>query len=439
MPPVKAPRKVSLKTAFYYWLKLGFTSFGGSTGQIGMMHQELVLKRRWISERRFLHALNFCMVIPGSEAQQLATYIGWLMHGVFGGIMAGVLFILPSLLILTALSWVYMTQGELPAIHGFLYGVKPAVVSIVLFAAYRIGSRALKNKILGLIAACALLASSANLPFPVIILTAGLLGFIGSDALPEAFKADLQNEGSTVKSEAALIGDYTPLPNHAQSSRLRSGAFAICGLGLWSAVMAYLYLNFGLEGTLTQMAWFFSQAAMLAFGGAYAVLPYFYQGSVEIYGWLDVQQMIDGLALSEATPGPRIMIVALIGFIGGWSEQFLGSESLLSAGIAGACTAVFFTFLPSFLLIFIGGPWIEASRNELKLTAPWVSIGAAVAGVIIHLAAFFAYLMLWPHGFSENFDLYAATLSGLALVALFKYKMNAVPVILACGLAGLFH
>ena len=432
------PEAVSFMEAFAYWLKLGFISFGGPAGQISMMHQELVEKRRWISEHRFLHALNYTMVLPGPEAQQLATYIGWLMHGVWGGIVAGVLFVLPSLFILIALTWIYLDYGDVPAVAGILYGIKPAVTAIVVFAAYRIGSRALKNNVLRAMAVLAFIAIFAlDVPFPYIVLMAGIIGYLGSHFAPEYFRAGGHHGGSGHSYGPALIDDDTAAPAHARFKWSRIILLAAAGLIIWAAVMAMLATAYSWQGTLTQMGWFFTKAALVTFGGAYAVLPYVYQGGVEHYAWLSGTQMIDGLALGETTPGPLIMVVAFVGFVGGWSKEIFGSGMLPLAGVAGASIATLFTFLPSFLFILIGGPSVEATRGDVKFTAPLTGITAAVVGVVINLAVFFAYHVLWPEGFEATFEWFSAVIGALAFVALFKYKAGIVPVIGACAVLGL--
>jgi len=426
------------RDAFRYWLKLGFTSFGGPAGQISMMHQELVEKRRWISEHRFLHALNYTMVLPGPEAQQLATYIGWLMHGVRGGITAGVLFVLPSLLILMVLTWVYLAYGDVPAVAGMLYGIKPAVTAIVVFAAYRIGSRALKNNLLRAMAVLAFVAIFAfDVPFPWIVLAAGIIGYAGSRFAPEKFRAGGHQGKSNDGYGSALIDDDTPVPQHAQFRWSRVVAFALTGMLVWGAVMFMLSKAYGWNGTLTQMGWFFTKAALVTFGGAYAVLPYVYQGGVEHYAWLSGTQMIDGLALGETTPGPLIMVVAFVGFVGGWTKALFGPDLLPLAGAAGAGVATLFTFLPSFLFILLGGPSVEATRRDVKFTAPLTGITAAVVGVVINLAVFFAYHVLWPQGFEGRFDWFPALTGAVAFVALFRYQAGIVTVIGACAVAGL--
>jgi chromate transporter len=431
------PRVVGFGEAVQFWLKLGFISFGGPAGQISIMHRELVERRRWISERRFLHALNYCMVLPGPEAQQLATYIGWLMHRTWGGVVAGALFVLPSLIILIGLSWVYIAFGHQPVVVGLFYGIKPAVTAIVLQAAHRIGSRALKNNLLWAIAAASFVAIFAwNIPFPLIVAAAGLIGYVGGRALPEKFKLG-GGHGKTDKGYGpALIDDDTPTPPHARFMASRLAGVVLVGAALWVLPMAVLVSTQGWGGTLTQMAWFFTKAALLTFGGAYAVLPYVYQGAVGRYGWLTPTQMIDGLGLGETTPGPLIMVVAFVGFVGGYVQAVFGPDSQFLAGAVAATLVTWFTFLPSFLFILAGGPLVEATHGELKFTAPLSAITAAVVGVILNLALFFAYHVLWPSGFSGSFDGISAAIAGLAAVALFKFKRNVIHVIAGCAVAG---
>ena len=439
-----ATRPPTLADALRYWLKLGFISFGGPAGQIAIMHQELVEKRRWISEQRFLHALNYCMLLPGPEAQQLATYIGWLMHGIKGGIIAGALFVLPSLLILIALSWLYVSYGNTPILHGLLYGIKPCVTAIVLFAAWRIGSRVLKNNFLWSLAMLSFVALFFfRLPFPVIILCAACIGAVAGKLRPAWFAAE--QHGKAIESYGpAVIDDLTPAPLHARFSFGRIALVALVGLALWASVLAWLGGWSDTSGTLADMGQFFTKAALLTFGGAYAVLPYVYQGAVEQYQWLTASQMIDGLALGETTPGPLIMIVAFVGFLGGVSKEILGPDQLFWAGIAGACVATFFTFLPSFLFILVGGPLVESTRDNVKFTAPLAAISAAVVGVIVSLSVFFAWHVLWPQAsvsapFSGRFEWFALPIGIAAGVALIHYKANVMTVIAASSLAGLAY
>lgn len=431
------PQSVTLSQAFIYWLKLGFISFGGPAGQISIMHHDLVEKKRWISEKRFLHALNYCMVLPGPEAQQLAVYIGWLMHRTWGGIIAGSLFFLPSFFILTGLAWIYMAYGSIPVVAGALYGIKPAVVAIVLFAAYRIGSRALKNNVLWFIAAMAFIAIFAlKLPFPLIVLSAGLIGYFGGRITPQHFKVGGGHGSADISFGPALIDDDTPTPEHAVFSWVRMGRVAVIGIALWIVVMAGLIIQFGWDAAFTQMGWFFTKASLLTFGGAYAVLPYVYQGAVEHYHWLTPTQMIDGLALGETTPGPLIMVVTFVGFVGGWVSQVFGLDAIFASAFVAAVVVTFFTFLPSFIFIFMGGPFIETTHGNLKFTAPLSAITAAVVGVILNLALFFAYHVFWPLGLSGRIDWFSIALTAAAMIVVFRFKLNVNPVILACGVLG---
>ncbi|MFZ2171509.1 MAG: chromate efflux transporter [Methylococcaceae bacterium] len=426
-----------MRQAFWYWLKLGFISFGGPAGQIAIMHQDLVEKKRWISERRFLHALNYCMLLPGPEAQQLAIYIGWLMHRTWGGVIAGGLFVLPSLLLLILLSWIYMQFGQVPEVAGVLYGIKPAVTAIVLFAAYRIGSRALKNGVLWTLAALAFFAIFVlHTPFPLIVLAAALLGAIGGRISPHKFAVGGGHGAAKHSFGPALIDDDTPVPDHARFRWAHLLKIAVAGLILWAGMMGYLCWQYGWNGALTQMGWFFTKAALLTFGGAYAVLPYVYQGAVEHYHWLSATQMIDGLALGETTPGPLIMVVTFVGFLAGWTKTLFGPDQLFLAGATAAFVVTYFTFLPSFLFILAGGPLVESTHGNLKYTAPLTGITAAVVGVILNLAAFFAYHVFWPQGFAGHFDAIAALIGLLALLALLRYKAGVIPVIAVCGAAG---
>ena len=378
-----APSAPTRAEAFRYWLKLGFISFGGPAGQIAIMHAELVERQRWISERRFLHALNYCMVLPGPEAQQLATYIGWLLHRTWGGVVAGGLFVLPSLFILVALSWVYLRFGDVPAVAGVLYGIKPAVTAIVLFAAWRIGSRALKHRLLWAIAAAAFVAIFAfHLPFPLIVVAAALCGHLGARWVPQAFSRGCGHAAADTPYGAAVIDDDTPTPAHALWSTRRSIRILLVFFALWAAALG-------------------------------------------------------GLALGETTPGPLIMIVAFVGFVGGWGAQVLGPDALFASGLVAATVVSFFTFLPSFLFILLGAPFIESTHGQLEFTAPLTGITAAVVGVIVNLAAFFAYHVLWPQGFSGRFDALSAVVAVAAAVALFRFKVGVMPLLGACAAVGL--
>ena len=432
------PAPVSFLEAFRFWLKLGFISFGGPAGQIAIMHTELVERRRWLSEKRFLHALNYCMLLPGPEAQQLATYIGWLMHRTWGGIVAGALFVLPSLFILIALAWIYLRFGDVPVVAGIFYGIKPAVAAIVVHAAHRIGSRALKNRWMWGIAAAAFVAIFAfHTPFPAIIVAAGLIGHFGARRWPAVFSLAESHSSEQQGHGRALFDDDTPTPTHALFSRSRLAKVLGIGMGLWLVAMAALMATQGWQGTLTQMGWFFTKAALLTLGGAYAVLPYVYQGAVEQYQWLSGAQMIDGLALGETTPGPLIMVVAFVGFVGGWVGQVFGPDALFLGAAAAASVVTFFTFLPSFVFILAGGPAVEATHGQLGFTAPLSAITAAVVGVILNLALFFAYHVLWPTGFGGRFDVVSAVIAAVAVLALFRFKVGVLPLLGGCAAVGL--
>lgn len=431
---------ISLWQAVRYWFKLGCISFGGPAGQIAIMHEDLVEKRCWISERRFLHALNYCMLLPGPEAQQLATYIGWLMHRTWGGLIAGGLFVLPSLLLLVLLSWVYLRFGEVPAVAAVLYGIKPAVVGIVAFAAWRIGRRVLNNALLCAISLMAFLALTVfHLPFPYVILCAAIIGVIGGKFAPRYFRAASPGHAPSAAEHhaPALIADDTPPPPHARF-QLRKLLLALgCGLLIW--IMAMAVLRWSGQPVLLDMASFFSKAALLTFGGAYAVLPYLYQGAVQSFAWLSPAQMMDGLALGETTPGPLIMVVAFVGFVGGWGQALFGADQLLWAGIAAACVVTFFTFLPSFIFIFAGGPLVESTRGDLRFTAPLTAITAAVVGVILNLAVFFAMHITWPQGMSSTPDWFALFASVLALILLIRFRLGVLMLIGLFALLGLAY
>ena len=444
-PEPVPPQQVSLAEAVRFWLRLGFISFGGPAGQIAIMHRELVEQKRWISERRFLHALNYCMLLPGPEAQQLATYIGWLMHRSWGGIVAGGLFVLPSLLILIALSWIYVAFGDVGWIAGLFYGMKPAVAALVLHAVYRIGSRTLKSPrevpLLWAISLASFLAIAVlNLPFPWVVLGAALAGLLGARFWPRQFSGGASHAAAKPGDGPALIDDDTATPPHALFSRTRLTWVLLAGALLWLLPMAMLVAAQGLNSTLAVMGLFFSKAALLTFGGAYAVLPYVYQGAVEQYQWLSGPQMIDGLALGETTPGPLIMVVTFVGFLGGWKQQVLGPEAVFLGATLAALVATWFTFLPSFIFILAGGPLVESTHGQLRFTAPLTAITAAVVGVIASLAVFFiAHIARRSDaaGVPGDIDVAALGLMLLAALALFRFKVGVIPVIAGCAIAGL--
>lgn len=434
---------IPFSQALRFWLKLGFISFGGPAGQIAIMHAELVERRRWISEARFLHALNYCMLLPGPEAQQLATYIGWLMHRTWGGIMAGVLFVLPSLFILIGLSWVYLVYGDVPAVAGAFYGLKPAVTALVLHAAHRIGTKALKNRWMWALAGASFVAMAFfDTPFPAIVAAAALLGWWVARQWPHALepaKGSVPASGAATATPItchAVIGDDSPTPPHARYTASRLWTVLIFGLGLWALAFFTLVVFYGWQGTLTQMAWFFTKAALLTFGGAYAVLPYVFQGAVDTHQWLTAGQMMDGLALGETTPGPLIMVVAFVGFVGGWGQQVLGPDSLFLGAALAASVVTFFTFLPSFIFILAGGPLVEATHGQIALTAPLSAITAAVVGVILNLALFFGLQVFWPQGLEGGIDAKAAVIAAAAALALFRYRVAVLPLLGSCAALG---
>ncbi len=386
---------VSFADAIRFWLKLGFISFGGPAGQIAIMHQELVERRRWISEGRFLHALNYCMLLPGPEAQQLATYIGWLLHRTWGGLVAGLLFILPSFVILVILSWLYMSYGQVPAVAAFFFGMKPAVVAIVAFAAWRIGSRVLRNAVLAAIAVLAFVALFFfSIPFPLIVIAAALTGASARvlpriDSRPRRWRR--RRRVRVVPSLMITVRLHLTRSFPGDGWCACSPSVSCCGLPGWPRCSP------SPARTARWRRWgaFFTKAALVTFGGAYAVLPYVNQAAVEQYHWLTAPQMIDGLALGETTPGPLIMVVTFVGFVGNWTQAAPASSPAL-AGLTGALVVTFFTFLPSFVFIFAGAPLVEATRGRRLFTAPLTAITAAVVGVIANLAAYFAFHVFWP-------------------------------------------
>lgn len=433
-----APPPPSFRQACQFWLKLGCISFGGPAGQIAIMHQELVEQRRWISEQRFLHALNYCMLLPGPEAQQLATYLGWLLHGTRGGIIAGSLFVLPSLFLLIVLSWLYIAFGSLPVVAGIFYGIKPAVTAIVIHAAHRIGARTLKNASLWAIAGAAFVALFAlHLPFPLIILSAAVCGYVGGRFLPQHFQTKSSHAKSGTSYGVAVIDDASPSSTHTRFSWWKFIRVLFVGFLLWLIPMFSLYMIFGWQHSYTQMAWFFSKAALLTFGGAYAVLPYVMQAAVEQYAWLTPAQMIDGLALGESTPGPLIMVLSFVGFVAAYVQALFGPEHVFLAGALGAILVTWFTFLPSFIFILAGGPLIESSHQNRHLTPVLSAITAAVVGVIANLALFFSLQIWWPQGREQAIDVGALSLTAFALFALWKLKLHVTWVLAGCALMGL--
>ena len=449
---IAPPRRVSFGEAFRFWVKLGFISFGGPAGQIAIMHRELVERRRWISEERFLHALNYCMILPGPEAQQLAIYIGWLMHRTWGGIVAGAFFVIPSIFILLALSYVYAAHGNVPVVAGALAGFKPVVVSIVAEAAMKIGGRALKRRAHFFIAAAAFIAIYVfKTPFPLIVLGAGLVGLAGARWLPRAFataspkpklnaRPNDEHDGDEAQAQplATVIDDHAPPPAHTLRSRRRAVKTLGVGLALWASPLVALVMWRGWDSLHAQEYRFFTKAALVTFGGAYAVLAYVAQAvTAAPYDWLTPTQAIDGLALAETTPGPLIMVLQFIGFMAGWNNP-QGLTPALSA-LAGALVTTYVTFLPCFIFIFVGAPYIEEVRGNRNLTGALSGVTAAVVGVILNLALVFGAAVIWPRGLTGGIDIFAALLSLSAFVALYRFKANVLWVVLAGGALGLIR
>jgi chromate transporter len=425
----------SFLEALRFWLKLGFISFGGPTGQIAIMHAELAEKRQWISETRFLHALNYCMLLPGPEAQQLATYVGWLLHKTPGGIVAGALFVLPSVFILWGLSYVYVAYGKINEIAAIFYGLKPAVTAIVAFAVIRIGKKALKNEVMWTLALLAFVAIFFfKISFPLIILSAGIIGFIGGKVWPKKFLMTA-NHGAKNSTVTTVIGDEDEALLHTKPSLARAIKVCAVCLSLWWAPVFICGWLQSWDGTLVRQGIFFSKAAMVTFGGAYAVLPYVAQKAVEDYHWLSAGQMLDGLGLAETTPGPLIMVVQFVGFLGGWNHP--GNLPPLLAATLGALLTTWVTFLPCFLWIFLGAPHIEALRGNKNLTSALSSITAAVVGVVLNLAIWFGLHVLFP---SESaVDWFAVIVSAIAFVGMWRWNWNLVAVVLGSGLMGLLY
>ena len=452
-----APQVPSFRAAIQFWFWLGCMSFGGPAGQIALMHEELVVRRRWISEKRYLHALNYCMLLPGPEAQQLATYTGWLMHGTRGGIAAGALFVLPSLMLLIVLSWAYTAWGQHPWGQALLWGLKPAVTALVLQAAHRLAMRTLKARWLWALAVLSLLGMLWGLPFVWIIAGAAATGYYMSrqpsglqdpaqagqeptrgakaeqDTRPT--ESNVTSPPQETRAAPAWLDDDTPALAHTHSSYPRLVRALAWGVGLWAVTLGLIALVFGLGHTLTLMGGFFTQAALLTFGGAYAVLPFVTQTAVGQYGWLTAAQMMDGLALGESTPGPLIMVVAFVGFLGGHSQALFGHSVL--GGIVAACVVTWFTFLPSFVFILAGGPLVESTRHMPSLAGPLQGIMAAVIGVIVHLAGVFARQTWLPGGWHMLPDLGAVALTLLATWLLIRRQLSVFKLLGLCTALGL--
>ncbi|MFN2452895.1 MAG: chromate efflux transporter [Pyrinomonadaceae bacterium] len=446
-PPTSGRTIVPFGEAFRFWVKLGFISFGGPAGQIAIMHREVVERRRWLSEERFLHALNYCVLLPGPEAQQLAIYIGWLLHRTPGGIVAGAFFVIPSIFVLLALSYVYAAYGNVPAIAGVLAGFKPVVVAIVVEAVLKIGGRALKRRVHFLIAAVAFVALYfLRIPFPLIVLAAGVTGLIGARLFPPLFTAEpakpVNSDGNgssnrhdkSAETPLAIDDAAPPLP-HTIPSRARFIRTVAIGLLLWALPFAALVAWRGWGSLHAQEYRFFTQAALVTFGGAYAVLAYVTQVMAESYKWITHTQALDGLALAETTPGPLIMVLQFVGFMAAWNHA-QGMAQTASA-VTGALVATYTTFLPCFIFIFLGAPYVEKLRGNRHLTSALSGVTAAVVGVILNLALVFGAAVIWPQGLSGGVEWAATLMTVAAFVALYKFKMDVLLIVLAGGATGI--
>jgi chromate transporter len=429
--PSSVPRP-AFGEAFRFWLKLGLISFGGPAGQIAIMQTELVDRRRWISQARFLHALNYCMLLPGPEAHQLAIYIGWLLHKIRGGIVAGVFFVLPSIFVLWTLSYIYAAYGGVPWIAGIFYGLKPVVVAIVVAAVIRIGRKALKNEVMWTLAVLAFVAIFfLKVPFPLIIITAGFIGLIGGKLWPPKFDVISGHDDAAALVEPSIIDDTHAPPEHTRPSLRRAVLIVIIWLAIWWAPVVLAAFVLGVDSTVFREGIFFSKAAVVTFGGAYAVLPYVAQRAVEHFHWLKPGQMMDGLGLAETTPGPLIMVLQFVGFMGGWNQP--GPLSPLLAATLGALITTWVTFTPCFLWVFLGGPHIEQLRGNKSISTALSAVTAAVVGVILNLAVWFALHVVHP---KEGFDWFAVVLSLAALIAMIRWKLSVILVVLAGGMTG---
>jgi chromate transporter len=440
---------VSWSEAFRVWLRVAALSFGGPAGQIAVMHRILVEEKRWISETRFLHALNYCMLLPGPEATQLAAYVGWLMHRTAGGLMAGLLFILPGILAIMALSYIYAAYGQVGIVAALFFGVKAAVLAIVVEAVVRIGKRALKNHVMIALAGAAFFGIFfLDVPFPIVVFGAALLGFVGGRLGWSAFEVS-SGHGAGGKEAAlvdTLLGDE--MPEHTRPSAARALRTGAIWLTVWLAPVVALLLTLGTENVFSQIAVFFSKMAMVTFGGAYAVLTYVAQQAVENYHWLSAHEMLDGLGMAETTPGPLIMVLQFVGFMAAFRDA--GGLPPMLAGTLGGLLATWVTFAPCFLWIFVGAPFIETLRGNKALSAALSAITAAVVGVILNLALWFAIHTVFrevipvrAYGFGfdapvlTSVDPYAAALAIAAAVAIFRFKIGMIPVLGACSLAGI--
>jgi chromate transporter len=425
----------TFRQALRVWVKIGLLSFGGPAGQIALMHRELVERRRWVSESRFLHALNYCMLLPGPEAQQLAIYVGWLLHRWWGGVAAGLLFVVPGALLLWLISLVYVTYGQVPAVDAVFYGLKAAVMAVVAAAVLRIGKKALKNAVMWTISAAAFAAIFfLNVPFPAIVLTAGLVGLAGGRFFPKKFDITLghaapEGGGGSVISDA-VASSSIPAPTPT-----RTAAVGLFWLAVWFLPVLLAFRWVGADHSLFREGLFFSKAAVVTFGGAYAVLPYVAQQAVENYGWVSPAQMMDGLGLAETTPGPLILVLQFVGFLGGWQQP--GHLPPLVAATAGALLTSWVTFMPGFLFIFAGAPYVERMRGNVRMTTALSAITAAVVGVVLNLAVWFALSVVFPGG--RGIDWFPVAVAAVAFAGMTRWKWDVLPVVAGSGLLGLAY
>ena len=457
VPPIDFGHAVSFREALWVWLRVAALSFGGPAGQIAVMHRILVEEKKWIGETRFLHALNYCMLLPGPEAQQLATYIGWLLHRVRGGLVAGGLFVLPGYIALMILSWLYAGYGDLGIVQGLFFGLKAAVLAVVLEAVVKVGKRALRNGTMVGLAGLAFVAIFFfGVPFPLIILTAGAIGFLGNAAGVEAFRPGAKTGKTAANDDGTAAIDQAfarQIPEHVRPSTSRAVKTAAVCLVLWLGPLALLLATVGPHNVFTDIAVFFAKMAVVTFGGAYAVLAYVAQEAVEQYGWLQPGEMLAGLGMAETTPGPLIIVLQFVGFMGAFRHA--GVLPPMLAGVLGGTLATWTTFAPCFLWIFLGGPYIEALRGNKALSAALSTITAAIVGVILNLAVWFAVHTLFGRvdvvhpGFGLRLqvpDLTTISFGSLAIaigamLALFRFKAGMIPTLVACsaiGVAGYF-
>ena len=441
-----AAHGVSFREASRFWTKLGFINFGGPTGQIAIMHEELVERRRWISNARFLHALNYCMLLPGPEAQQLAVYVGWLLHRVRGGIVAGLTFIIPAFFLMLGLSYVFVTYGDVEWVNAIFYGLGAAVVGIVAAAVIRIGKKALRHPVLYGVAAAAFFAIFLlHVPFPLIVLGAGVLGLLAGPHWPNVFTVPQEHAG-----DASAISDDASAGEHTRVTVRRSITVLVVGLAAWFVPLLVVSAWAGPDSTLSQQAWFFSKAAVVTFGGAYAVLAYMTQAAVVQYGWLTTTQMVTGLGLAESTPGPLIMVTEFVGFVGAY--QHPGTLDPLVSGLLGALVATWATFAPCFLWIFLGAPFIEHLRGYARLSMGLTAITAAIVGVVLNLALWFATNTLFssvrsvevlggpvPLPVWSSADWFAIGIATVAFIGLWRYRWNVIPVVIGSAICGLVY